>query len=155
MYLWTYKIIPNHNKKDCIINLIWFFLCSENPIKPKKLKISIYFLLFMVVYRKSIYIFEDTKQTKTEIMMTRNGVELTEKEKLAWYKESGVLFQNPRAQNEYHKLKNKIEIEELNKEMEETRNIKAYNKLNKKVEKLKEHNIELGLEAYTLNNKPF
>ena len=87
--------------------------------------------------------------------MTVNGVELTEKEKLAWYKESGVLFQNPRAQNEYHKLKNKIEIEELNKEMEETRNIKAYNKLNKKVEKLKEHNIELGLEAYTLNNKPF
>lgn len=88
-------------------------------------------------------------------MMTVNGVELTEKEKLAWYKESGVLFQNPKAQNEYHKLKNKIEIEELNKEMEETTNIKAYNKLCKKVEKLQEHNIELALEAYTLNNKPF
>lgn len=87
--------------------------------------------------------------------MTINGVELTEKEKLAWYKESGVLFQNPRAQNGYHKLKNKIEIEELNKELEETRNAEAYNKLNKKVEKLQEQNIELALEYYTLNNKPF
>ena len=62
MSQWTYKIIPNHNKKDCIINLIRFFLCSENPINPRKLKINIYFLLFMVVYRKSIYIFEETKQ---------------------------------------------------------------------------------------------
>ena len=86
---------------------------------------------------------------------TVNGVELTKKEKLAWYKESGVLFQNPRAQNGYHKLKNEIEIEELTIEMEKIRNAEAYNKLNKKVEKLQEQNIELALEAYTLNNKPF
>jgi len=62
------KLSLTINKKSRSIKLVRFFLCSEKPIKPRKLKINIYFLIFMVVYRKSIYIFEDTKQLKLIIM---------------------------------------------------------------------------------------